>query len=37
MMYWSSGPEDATTISNDTLPRRPARPACCHVLAMVPG
>ena len=37
MMYWSSGLDDATTISSDTLPRRPARPACCQVEAMVPG
>ena len=36
-MYWSRGLDEATRIIRLLPPRRPARPACCQVLAMVPG
>ena len=36
-MYWSIGEEEATSTDRDTDARRPARPACCQVEAMVPG
>ena len=37
MKYWSSGPSKATYSDADACSRRPARPACCHSEATVPG
>ncbi len=34
---WSVGDEEATRMERDTVFLRPARPACCHDEAMVPG
>ena len=31
------GDEVATRMAADSSLRRPARPACCHIEAMVPG
>ena len=36
-MYWSRGEAPATSTAAEVSARRPARPACCQVLAMVPG
>ena len=36
-MNWSSGEELATITAQELPARRPARPARCQVLAMVPG
>ena len=36
-MYWSCGAEDATKKVALVDLRRPARPACCQVLATLPG
>ena len=35
--YWSSGSSWATRIASEPSLRRPARPACCHIDARVPG
>ncbi len=37
MMNWSSGALEATSTAADALCLRPARPARCHVDAIVPG
>ena len=34
---WSVGDEEATRMDRETVFLRPARPACCHEEAMVPG
>ncbi len=36
-MYWSSGALEATSTAAELPCRRPARPARCHVEAIVPG
>ena len=37
MKYWSRGLSQATYMARDGRSRRPARPACCHSDATVPG
>ena len=37
MRYWSTGVFRATRNTSDSDRPRPARPACCHRLAIVPG
>ena len=36
-MNWFRGVEFATSTATDVLERRPARPACCHAEATLPG
>ena len=36
-MYWSIAAEEATKKMMLAFFRRPARPACCQALAIVPG
>ena len=36
-MNWSSGADDVTITAQELPLRRPARPARCHVPAIVPG